>query len=57
MELGSKVEAVLENAALETPLHIAARCGRLDVIEKLLRCRVPVNVKAKVHFCSHLLEV
>jgi hypothetical protein len=47
IEKGSKVGSVLENPALETPLHIAARCGRLDIIQSLLRCKVPVNVKAK----------
>ena len=48
IEKGSKVSAVLEYPALETPLHIAARCGRLDIIHTLLRCNVPVDVTAKV---------
>ena len=48
VELGAKVSAVSEHSTLETPLHIAARCGRLDVLEKLLKCGLNVLARTKV---------
>jgi hypothetical protein len=48
VELGASVGAVTEHPTLETPLHIAARCGRLDVLEKLLKCRLDVLARTKV---------
>ncbi|CAL8467651.1 g7189 [Coccomyxa elongata] len=47
VELGAKVSAVMEHCTLETPLHIAARCGRRDVLRKLLRCGLPVLARTK----------
>ena len=38
VELGADVEATLAQRSLETPLHVAARSGRADVIERLLKC-------------------
>lgn len=38
VELGASVEAVLEARNLETPLHVAARAGRADIIERLVLC-------------------
>jgi cytohesin len=38
VELGADVGAVLEARNLETPLHVAARSGRADVIARLVRC-------------------
>lgn len=54
VELGAKVSAVMEHPTLETPLHIAARCGRRDVLQKLLRCGLPVLARTKVPLNSHL---
>ncbi len=54
VELGAKVDAVIEAKSLETPLHIAARAGRLDVVAKLLRCGVPVTARTKVRG-AHLI--
>lgn len=48
VELGAKVSAVMEHCTLETPLHIAARCGRRDVLQKLLRCGLKVLARTKV---------
>lgn len=36
VELGAAVDALIEQRGLETPLHIAARSGRADVLERLL---------------------
>ncbi len=55
VELGAKVSAVMEHCTLETPLHIAARCGRRDVLRKLLRCGLPVLARTKV--CSSLVII
>ena len=68
VELGAKVSAVMEHCTLETPLHIAARCGRQDVLRKLLRCGLPVLARTKVcspfniffpsaSLCRHLAHV
>jgi hypothetical protein len=38
VELGSDVGALLAHRPMETPLHIAARCGRADVVDRLLKC-------------------
>lgn len=38
VELGADVDATLAQRSLETPLHIAARSGRLDIVERLLKC-------------------
>lgn len=54
-ELGAQIGPVLEDSVLETPLHIAARCGRLDIIEKLIKCKVPVNLRTKASFLPCLL--
>ena len=39
VELGADVEATLAQRSLETPLHIAARSGRSDVVDRLLKCQ------------------
>ena len=38
VELGANVDALLAQRSLETPLHIAARSGRADIIERLVKC-------------------
>ena len=38
VELGADVEATLAARSLETPLHIAARSGRGDILSRLLVC-------------------
>jgi Ankyrin repeat len=48
VELGADVAVVTEQNSMETPLHIAARSGRADVLEKLLRCGVKVTAQTKV---------
>lgn len=48
IELGANFNTVLANSTLESPLHIAARSGRLDILERLLKCKVPIDVRAKV---------
>eukprot|EP00803_Ostreobium_quekettii_P005725 evm.model.scf_27.14 EVM.evm.TU.scf_27.14 scf_27:99754-108258(-) len=47
VELKADVKAVTENKNLETPLHIAARAGRLDIVQKLINCGVGVCARTK----------
>lgn len=56
VELGAKVGAVMEHCTLETPLHIAARCGRQDVLRTLLRCGLPVLARTKVCSLAEMLS-
>jgi hypothetical protein len=47
VRLGARAAAVAEHAALESPLHIAARAGRPDVVQALLGCGLPVLARTK----------
>ncbi|KAA6429353.1 MAG: hypothetical protein FRX49_00747 [Trebouxia sp. A1-2] len=51
IELGASLWSVMKDADMETPLHMASRSGRLDIVEKLLRCGADYSKKTKVH-CS-----
>lgn len=67
VELGADLQPVLDQANVETPLHVAARSGRVQAIERLLACRVPVMLRTKdgstaLHYAAafgqtHVLEV
>ncbi|GMH39508.1 hypothetical protein BSKO_07406 [Bryopsis sp. KO-2023] len=66
VELGADVKAVTDNKNMETPLHIAARAGRLDIVQKLINCGVSVTARTKdgstpLHYAAafgqaHVLE-
>ena len=51
VELGANLWSVMKDADMETPLHMASRSGRLDIVEKLLRCGADYSKKTKVS-CS-----
>lgn len=67
MELGASLQPVLDQPNVETPLHVAARSGRVHAIESLLKHRVPVMLRTKdgstaLHYAAafgqtHVLEV
>lgn len=48
VELGANLWSVMKDADMETPLHMASRSGRLDIVEKLLRCGADFSKKTKV---------
>ncbi len=48
VELGASLWSVMKDADMETPLHMASRSGRLDIVEKLLRCGADFSKKTKV---------
>lgn len=68
VELGANVAATLEQRTLETPLHVAARSGRADIIERLIKCPcISVSAQTKdgstpLHYAAafgqtHVLEL
>ncbi|KAL0049995.1 hypothetical protein WJX82_002341 [Trebouxia sp. C0006] len=66
VELGANLWSVMKDADMETPLHMASRSGRLDIVEKLLRCGADYSKKTKdgstpLHYAAafgqtHVLE-
>jgi len=40
---------------VETPLHMAARAGHMDVAKYLIQNKAKINAKAKVGRSSHVL--
>ena len=48
VERGADIKAVTKANSLETPLHIAARSGRVDVVQRLLRCSIDLLPRTKV---------
>ncbi len=50
VEAGADVKAVTDANSLETPLHIAARSGRVDIVQRLLRCSIQLLPRTKA--CS-----
>ena len=57
VELGADTSAVTEANSLETPLHIAARSGRVDIVHKLIKCHVDLLSRTKVSHRILLLDV
>ena len=54
VELGADLWSVMKDVDMETPLHMASRSGRLDIVEKLLRCGADLNKKTKASWlCAH----
>ena len=56
VELGASVDPSAVGTGVETPLHLAARSGRLDMVHRLLTCRLPVGVRTKVSPAEHILR-
>jgi len=48
VEHEANVKAVAEANSLETPLHIAARSGRVDIVQRLMRCSIDLLPRTKV---------
>lgn len=48
IELGAETAPALAQKDLELPLAIAVRCGRTDIVTRLLRCGLPLNSRSKV---------
>ena len=58
VELGSNLWSVMKDVDMETPLHMASRSGRLDIVEKLLRCGADLNKQTKVGCsCNQILQL
>jgi Ankyrin repeats (many copies) len=47
VEHRADVRAVTDANSLETPLHIAARSGRVDVVQRLMRCDIDLLPRTK----------
>lgn len=48
VEHKADVRAVTEANSLETPLHIAARSGRVDTVQRLMCCEIDLLPRTKV---------
>lgn len=48
VELGASLWPVMKDTDVETPLHMASRSGRLDIVQKLLRCGADHSKRTKV---------
>ena len=48
VELGADTAAAAAQKDLEAPLAIAVRCGRPDIVTRLLRCGMPLDSRSKV---------
>lgn len=48
VELGASLCHVMKDTDVETPLHMASRSGRLDIVQKLLRCEADHSKRTKV---------
>ena len=48
VQLGARLSSLGGHASLEPVLHIAARSGRADMVQALLRCGIDVQCRAKV---------
>ena len=57
VELGANLWSVMKDADMETPLHMASRSGRLDIVEKLLRCGADFSKKTKVSWLGNCQTV
>jgi ankyrin repeat protein len=47
VEHRADVRAVTDANSLETPLHIAARSGRVDIVQRLMRCDIDLLPRTK----------
>jgi len=66
VRFGAKLKAVADEKNIETPLHIAARTGRQDIVEKLIEHGASVMARTKdgstpLHYAaafgqSHVIE-